>query len=110
MITKDREYRMFDIRMADKREENEDMFVEGYALTFNEPTVLYRIDGVEYKEQIDSKALDQADLHDVVMNFNHGGKPVARTRNKTLELTVDEKGLFVRANLKGTEEGRKLYE
>ena len=35
---------------------------------------------------------------------------MARTRNKTLQLTVDENGLFIRARLDGTEEGRKLYD
>jgi HK97 family phage prohead protease len=35
---------------------------------------------------------------------------MARTRNNTLELNIDESGLFVRAKLDGTEEGRKLYE
>ena len=49
-------------------------------------------------------------MRDVVMNFNHGGKPVARTKNGTLTLTVDSKGLRIAADLGGTEEGRRLYE
>ena len=49
-------------------------------------------------------------MRDVVMNFNHGGKPVARTKNGTLTLTVDIKGLHIAADLGGTEEGRRLYE
>lgn len=49
-------------------------------------------------------------MTDVVMNYNHGGKPVARTKNGTLTLTVDEKGLLVDADLSGTEEGRRLFE
>ena len=49
-------------------------------------------------------------MTDVVMNFNHGGKPVARTRNNTLSLSVDTIGLRISADLGGTEEGRKLYE
>jgi HK97 family phage prohead protease len=35
---------------------------------------------------------------------------MARTRNKTLQLSVDDRGLYIRARLDGTEEGRKLYE
>ena len=35
---------------------------------------------------------------------------MARTRNKTLELRVDDKGLYIKARLDGTEEGRCLYE
>ena len=49
-------------------------------------------------------------MQDVVMNYNHGGKPVARTKNGTLTLTTDKIGLHVVADLGGTEEGRRLYE
>ena len=49
-------------------------------------------------------------MADVVMNFNHGGKPVARTKNGTLGIDIDSVGLKVDADLSGTEEGRKLYE
>jgi HK97 family phage prohead protease len=55
-------------------------------------------------------ALAQADMSDVIFNYNHGGKVMARTRNQTLQLTIDNKGLYVRARLDGTSEGRKLYE
>ncbi|MDR3767625.1 MAG: HK97 family phage prohead protease, partial [Butyricicoccus sp.] len=41
---------------------------------------------------------------------NHGGKPVARTKNGTLTLSVDTKGLHIVADLGGTEEGRRLFE
>ena len=49
-------------------------------------------------------------MEDVIFNYNHGGKVLARTRNDTLWLTVDDTGVFVRARLDGTEEGRRLYE
>ena len=49
-------------------------------------------------------------MTDVIFNYNHGGKVIARTRNKTLELYIDANGLNMRARLDGTEEGRKLYE
>ena len=49
-------------------------------------------------------------MSDVVMNYNHEGKPVARTKNGTLKLSTDEHGLFIKADLSGTEEGRRLYE
>ncbi len=35
---------------------------------------------------------------------------MARTRNKTLQLSVDDKGLYIRARVDGTEEGRRIYE
>jgi len=108
---KEREFRKvaeFQIRQAEQGTDG--LFVEGYALTFDQPTVLAEIDGVQYKEMIDARALLNAEMSDVIFNYNHSGKVMARTRNKTLELQVDERGLFVRAKLDGTEEGRKLYE
>lgn len=87
-----------------------DMTVEGYAAIFDSPTTLYSYDGVDYKEEIDRTAFERSQMQDVVMNYNHQGKPVARTKNGTLELNVDERGLYIRANLSGTEEGRRLYE
>lgn len=112
IFRKDRDYRFFQIeaRSADAEGGGEEMYVEGYALTFNEPTTLWEYDGIEYKEQIDARAFADADMSDVIFNYNHGGKVVARTRNHTLTLTVDNRGLFVRARLDGTDEGRKLYQ
>ncbi len=108
MISKDREYRSFvELRAADG--ENKAV-VEGYAAVFDTPTVLYSVEGVDYKEEIASTAFASTEMQDVVMNYNHGGKPVARTKNGTLTLSVDSRGLKVTADLSGTEEGRRLYE
>lgn len=90
--------------------EEQELYVEGYAVRFDSPTVLFEYGGTEYKEQIDRHAFDEALMEDVIFNYNHGGKVLARTRNDTLWLTVDDTGVFVRARLDGTEEGRKLYE
>jgi hypothetical protein len=111
-IKTDREYRKFinfELRAA-KIEDNNELYVEGYAATFNSPTVLYEYDGVEYKEQIDDRAFDEADMADVIFNYNHQGKVMARTRNKTLQLSTDKKGLMIKARVDGTEEGRRIYQ
>lgn len=109
-----REYRNFvefEVRAAiGEDQQNEEMYVEGYACVFGSPTVLFECDGIEYKEVIDDRAFDECDMSDVIFNYDHCGKVMARTRNKTLQLNVDEKGLYIRARLDGTEEGRKLYE
>ena len=105
LITKDRQYRKFEVRVAE-----EGMIVEGYAATFEQEAVMYEIDGIQYKEVVDMKAFQGAEMHDVVMNFNHDGKPVARTKNGTLEINTDAHGLRIKADLSGTEEGRRLYE
>jgi len=90
-------------------EGKEELWVEGYAARFNSPTVLFEIDGLEYKEQIASDAFSEAKMDDVIFNYNHSGRVMARTRNKTLQLAVDDNGLFIRARLDGTKEGRSLY-
>lgn len=112
---KDREFRefSFEIRAAALSEEEggeEALYVEGYAVRFNEVTVLWEYEDVQYKEKVAPTALAEADMTDVIFNYNHGGKVMARTRNKTLDLKVDSNGLFIRARLDGTEEGRKIYE
>ncbi|MDD5589468.1 MAG: HK97 family phage prohead protease [Candidatus Nanoarchaeia archaeon] len=99
----------FELR-AKESDDKKELYVEGYAATFNSPTVLWEYDGIEYKEQIDDRAFDEADITDVIFNYNHQGKVMARTRNKTLTLSTDQKGLYFRARLDGTEEGRRLYE
>ena len=106
MITSDREYRGFEMRAA----EEEGMKVTGYAAVFNTPAVLYEDGEYQYKEQVDKKAFESAQMADVVMNYNHQGKPVARTKNGTLSLTADDVGLKITADLSGTEEGRRLFE
>lgn len=106
MISKDRCYRHFEVRA----QEEEGMFVEGYAAVFDHSTVMFEYDGVEYKEVISRGAFDKAQMTDVVMNFDHQGKPVARTKNSTLNLTIDDIGLKIKADLSGTQEARTLYE
>lgn len=107
MISNDRQYRSFAIQRA---KDGEKRIVEGYALKFDVETVLYTIDGIEYHEIVDRHALDGVNLSDVVLNIDHAGKPLARTKNNTLELAIDEIGLKIRADLDGTQAGRDAYE
>ena len=104
--------RSFSVRVRDETgaEEKPEMWVEGYAVRFESPTVLFEYDGTEYKEQIDRNAFEECQMEDVIFNYNHGGKVMARTRNMTLFLEIRSDGLYIRARLDGTEEGRRLYE
>lgn len=104
MITQDRLYRSF------KFTQNDEKVIEGYAATFDSQTVLYEIDGIEYKEVIAKGAFDGADLKDVVLVVDHEGKPIARTKNNSLQLTVDNVGLKIRADLSNTQYAREVYE
>ena len=106
-IKTDREYRAMSPRSPS---DGEEYTVNGTAVVFNTRTVLYEYDGIEYGEIIDGAAFDGCDMTDVIMNYNHGGKVVARLRNQTLKLEITGTGVNITAYLGGTEEGRKLYE
>lgn len=111
-----RQYRnMKNFEVRAKVDETSEMIAEGYATTFNEPYELMQWDDwdgyrVHFREQVDPSAFKETDMSDVIMQYNHEGRVFARTSNKTLELRTDEHGLFISANLGGTEIGRGLYE
>ena len=105
-----RSFTSFELRKAVGEGNTEELWIEGRAVTFNDETVLFESEGIQYKEIIDPKAFARTDMSDVIFNYNHGGKVVARTRNKTLQLEVRDDGLYIKARLDGTEEGRRLYE
>ena len=110
-----RQYRDIDVSSFERRAEGDnEKIVSGYATVFNQPYDLYRDtwDGTIYivKEQIDRNAFNNADMSDVIMQYNHEGRVFARISNGTLEVDPDEHGLHTRANLGGTEIGRQLFE
>ena len=111
MSKADREYRSMTVRIAERAEEDDKKIVEGYATTFNDPYLLYRDrDGWELWEEVDPGAFDGCDMSDVIMQYDHEGRVFARIRNNTLTVAPDDKGLFITADLGGTEIGRGLYE
>ena len=67
-------------------------------------------DGVQYFEVIDRNALVGADMSDVIMQYNHEGKVLARQSNKTLGIEADESGLFTFADLSKSRAAQDLYE
>ena len=103
-IVDGREYRAIDI--SDFTASEQGYVVEGYATTFDVPYEMY--DG--YNEQINRSALDGADMSDVIFQYDHSGMVMARQRNNTLAVSCDDHGLFVHADLGGSEQGRNLYE
>ena len=93
-------------RISEVRALEEDMTVEGYAVIFNDVTDLgYR------KEVIDRNAFVGCDMQDVCMKYNHEDSVLimARTRNQSLQLILDEKGLKVRAKLIDTQNNKDIY-
>lgn len=111
-IKSDREYRMgIELRAVEQAEEEAPNYiVEGYATTFNDPYVLYEYQGEKYSEQIDRDALQEADMSDVIFLYNHEGMVYARMSNGTLEVSPNERGLYVRADLSKTQASREMYE
>lgn len=105
-----REYRSMMLSVAPQEDEQEESYiVEGYATTFDRAYNLYKDDYIEVNEVISNNAFDRCDMSDVIMQYDHQGRVFARTRNNTLQLSTDEIGLKVVANLGGTDEGKKLY-
>jgi len=109
-VKNEREYRTIALTEFRASEEPDSYVVEGYATTFDDPYVLWEYDGVEYKEQIDKGAFSDADMKDVVFLYNHDGMVFARTRNKSVELSIDDHGLKVKADLGLTSAAREMYE
>ena len=103
----DREYRNMEMRLSDDAEPNYE--VQGSASTF-EPYKLWEEDGVDYFEQIDPKAFDDADMTDVVFRVDHEGSVYARTSAGTVNLWIDEHGLGQKTDLSRTQKARELYE
>ena len=107
--TANREYRDMVLRIVEDEPE-ERKVVTGYASTFNQPYTLYEDDDLIYREQVSPDAFDKTDMSDVIMQYDHEGRVFARMSNNTLRVAPDEKGLFIEADLGGTEIGRQLYD
>ena len=107
-----REYRNMILEVLERADEDQDdrKVVAGYASTFNEPYTLYEDDDLIYEEQVADYAFNDADMADVIMQYDHQGRVFARISNNTLSVAPDEKGLFIEADLGGTELGRQLFD
>lgn len=107
-----KEIRYGEIRAAQDPQPEEERLVEGYAVVFDSPTVLWDDGDIQYKEVVDRNALAGADLSDVPFKYNHSDDVMvmARTRNKTLVLNIDDKGLKIRAQLANTTTGNDMFE
>jgi HK97 family phage prohead protease len=102
-----KETRLADVTL---HEEEDKMILEGYALVFHNETL---IGDEEYGfiEEIDSRALSDTKMKDVPMKYNHMDSflIIARTKNQSLSLTVDNIGLKVRAELLDTNTNQDIY-
>ena len=101
------ERRIAELRAVEPPQDTpEKMVVEGYAIVFDTPATQYG-----FTETIDRNALVGTDMKDVPMKYNHNDSVLimARTRNNSLQFTVDDRGLFIHAELIDTQSNRDLY-
>lgn len=112
-IKTEREYRSivqpFRLQTGDKKLDS-NFYVEGYATTFDKPYLLYEYDGVPYYEMIAKSALDNADMSDVIMQYDHQGKVFARISNHTLGIEADNYGLFMYADLSKSNAAQEMHQ
>ena len=107
-----KEIRSFDFEINATESEERGKYIEGRAIVYNQRTNLGW-----YDEIIASDALKDTDLRDVRLLVNHNTDmvPLARSRNNnansTMQLTVDEEGLLIRANLdvENNNDAKALY-
>lgn len=90
-----KEIRKLDMQFRAEDTEDNKMEIKGYAAVFNSPETY------GYTEVIAPTAFDDADMSDVVLRYNHEDTfmVLARTRNESLKLNVDDKGLYIDATL-----------
>ena len=94
--------------VASKRIDTEH-YVEGFAARY-EPYVFYHdLDGQPIYERFERGCFDECDMSDIIMQYDHEGKVMARTSNGSLIVEVTDEGLFVAADLGRTEAARDLY-
>jgi HK97 family phage prohead protease len=112
-VKMEREYRdmLRPLRIEQRADGEASMIVEGLATTFDQPYLMFEdYDGTQYFEQIDRRALDNADMSDVILQYNHGGHVLARISNGTLALQAEDAGLRVNADLSKSTAAQALYE
>lgn len=105
-----KEIRLNDCEIRADQQDESKMIIEGYPVVFDKEAHIEGWFG-DFYEQVDRHAFDEADISDVVLKVNHNDNflPMARTRNKSLTLTPDDKGLFIHAELVDTTENRDVY-
>lgn len=103
-----KEVRHIEIRAAQQPNDDE-LIIEGVPVVFDTPTTINDPMG-SYTEIIKRSALDGVDLNDTRLLYNHDLSkiPLAKTP-KTMELSIKDDGLHMRAILPNTEEGRSVY-
>lgn len=99
--------------LSEVRAGDDENTIEGHAAVYNQKTTI----GNWFHEVIERGAFDSTDFDDVLFCTNHDLRkiPLARSRrnnsNSTMQLSVDDKGLFIRATLdtENNADAKSLY-
>ena len=86
-----------------------DYYVEGFAARYEPYVLYYDYDGQPVYERFERGCFDDCDMSDIIMQYDHEGKVLARNTNGSLIVEVNNDGLFVAADLGRTEAARDLY-
>lgn len=91
-----------------------DNYVEGYAARYEPYVLFYSYDEngneIPVYERFERGCFASADMSDVIMQYDHAGKVLARTSNSSLIVEADDTGLFFAADLSRTEAARSLFD
>ncbi len=99
------------LSVRSEEQDGEKMIIEGYPIVFDQETYIdMGWDG--WYEKVDRNAFEGADMSDVALKYNHNDNVfiLARTRNGSLTLTIDDHGVFMHAELIDTTTNRDVYE
>lgn len=104
-MNNNKEIRMLDVEFKALDNEENKMIIEGYPIVFDSYATH------SWTEVIDKGALNNCDMKDVPLKYNHeDAHPImARTRNGSLVLNVDDRGLKMKAELIDTQSNRDIY-
>ena len=93
---------------AEKRIDS-DYYVEGFAARYEPYVLYYDHNSQPVYERFERGCFDECDMSDIIMQYDHEGKVLARNTNGSLIVEVKDDGLFVAADLGRTEAARDLY-
>lgn len=105
-----KEVRLAEVRATEPSADGKDtLIIVGTPIVYDTPTTINDPSG-SYTEVIKRGALDGADLTDSRLLVNHDLTriPLARTP-KTMQFSITDKGLEMRAELPNTEEAKSVY-
>lgn len=104
-MEKKTEIRMLAQNLEVRDDSDEKMIVEGYAVVFDSPATH------GFTEIVDKNAFNGCDMKSVPLKYNHDDSHliIASTKNNSMSLMIDDKGLKIRAELIDTTSNVDIY-